>query len=145
MVEYIEKEAAQKIICGWCGVCKSPTVCDLMHCDDICPQFAQIPAADVLPRDEAIKMGAELAAMHGSDATSQQLEEAYLKGVEYGMTRRNVRLVLRGKWRFEEGDGETCSDGWVCSACSYGFHTHVPYFEDFNFCPNCGADMREER
>ena len=49
MVEYIEKEAAQKIICGWCGVCKSPTVCDLMHCDDICPQFAQIPAADVKP------------------------------------------------------------------------------------------------
>lgn len=49
MVEYIEKEAAQKIICGWCGVCKSPTVCDLMHCDDICPQFAQIPAADVRP------------------------------------------------------------------------------------------------
>ncbi len=47
MVEYIEKEAAQKIICGWCGVCKSPTVCDLMHCDDICPQFAQIPAAGV--------------------------------------------------------------------------------------------------
>ena len=53
-----------------------------------------IPAADVLPRDEAIKMGAELAAMHGSDATSQQLEEAYLKGVEDGMTRRDVRPVV---------------------------------------------------
>ena len=54
----------------------------------------------------------------------------------------DVRPVVRGRWRFEECDGETCVDGWVCSACGCGFHTHVPYFEDFNFCPNCGADMR---
>ena len=56
----------------------------------------------------------------------------------------DVRPVVRGRWRFEEGDGETCAEGWVCSACGCGFHTHVPYFEDFNFCPNCGADMMEE-
>ena len=54
----------------------------------------------------------------------------------------DVRPVVRGKWRFEKGDGKTCGDGWVCSACNCGFHTNVPYFEDFNFCPNCGADMR---
>lgn len=49
MSEYISREAAQKIICGWCGVCQNPTEYDLMHCDDICPQFAAIPAADVRP------------------------------------------------------------------------------------------------
>ena len=54
----------------------------------------------------------------------------------------DVRPVVRGRWRFEKGDGKTCSDGWVCSACNCGFHTNVPYFDDFNFCPNCGADMR---
>ena len=53
-----------------------------------------IPAADVLPRDEGIKLGAELAAMHGATPEQQQLEEAYLKGVEYGMTRRDVRPVI---------------------------------------------------
>jgi membrane protease subunit (stomatin/prohibitin family) len=52
--------------------------------------------------------------------------------------------VVRGKWRFEIGDGKTCVDGWVCTNCNCGFHTNVPYFEEFNFCPNCGADMREE-
>ena len=49
MSEYIEREKAQKIICGWCGICENPTLNDLMHCDDICPQFAQIPAVDVRP------------------------------------------------------------------------------------------------
>lgn len=92
-----------------------------------------IPAADVLPRDEAITMGAELAAMHGSDATSQQLEEAYLQGVEYGMTRRDVRPVVRGRWEYNPGDNIP-----YCSECM------MPQDSECNFCPNCGADMREE-
>lgn len=48
MAEYIEREAAQKILCGWCGVCQHPTLEDLEKCDDICPQFARIPNADVV-------------------------------------------------------------------------------------------------
>ena len=48
-----------------------------------------------------------------------------------------------GHWIFEEGDGETCVDGYVCSACNKSFHTHVPYFAEYEFCPHCGADMRE--
>lgn len=54
----------------------------------------------------------------------------------------DVRPVVRGKWKFEIGDGKTCVDGWVCTNCNCGFHTNVPYFEEFNFCPNCGAEMR---
>lgn len=49
MTRCIEREAAQKIICGWCGVCQHPTMEDLEKCDDICPQFAEIPDADVRP------------------------------------------------------------------------------------------------
>ena len=49
MAKYISCEDAQKIICGWCGVCQNPTLEDLEKCDDICPQFAKIPAADVRP------------------------------------------------------------------------------------------------
>lgn len=55
----------------------------------------------------------------------------------------DVRPVVHGKWVFETGDGKTCVDGWVCTNCNCGFHTNVPYFEGFNFCPNCGAYMRE--
>lgn len=49
MPEYIDRAAAAKIICAWCGTCPNPTVEDLLKCDDICPEFAQIPAADVRP------------------------------------------------------------------------------------------------
>lgn len=49
MPEYIERAAAAKIICAWCGTCPNPTVEDLLKCDDICPEFAQIPVADVRP------------------------------------------------------------------------------------------------
>ena len=100
------------------------------------------PAADVLPRDEAIKMGAELAAMHGSDATSQQLEEAYLKGVEYGMTWREVKPVVRGKWieHYEPySTGEEMIEaqyGYECSICGRWEYDKEP------FC-NCGAMMEE--
>lgn len=46
---YIKREDAQKVLCGWCGICENPTLEDLEKCDDICPQFAQIPDADVIP------------------------------------------------------------------------------------------------
>lgn len=46
-----------------------------------------------------------------------------------------------GEWLFEKGDGKTCCDGWRCSFCRRVFHTNVPYFAEFLFCPNCGARM----
>lgn len=46
-----------------------------------------------------------------------------------------------GEWIFSRGDGKTYSDGWTCSACGNSFHTNVPYFEKFLYCPNCGARM----
>ena len=45
----------------------------------------------------------------------------------------DVRPVVRGTWE---------KNGWSirCSVCGYD----MP-FATRNFCPNCGADMREER
>ena len=48
----------------------------------------------------------------------------------------DVRPVVRGKW---ENAG---SDVWTCSVCGYGI---MPWNAGVNYCPNCGADMREER
>ena len=52
--------------------------------------------------------------------------------------------VKHGEWVFSRGDGKTCVDGWTCSACGNSFHTNVPYFEEFHYCPNCGAKMDGE-
>ena len=41
-----------------------------------------------------------------------------------------------GKWLTQKGIFEI-----VCSACMKGYHYHP---KEFNFCPNCGADMRGE-
>lgn len=48
-----------------------------------------------------------------------------------------------GRWIFEKGDGVTCVDGYICSACGESFHTKVPYWSEFKFCPCCGARMEE--
>ena len=50
----------------------------------------------------------------------------------------DVQEVKRGKWVWK---GSLGYGGWVCSECGDN------YFDGFgieNFCPNCGADMREE-
>jgi hypothetical protein len=52
--------------------------------------------------------------------------------------------VVHGKW---ERTNITCEDGWAlyrCTNCDW----HTTYYYSFsasptyNFCPNCGADMR---
>ena len=35
-------------------------------------------------------------------------------------------------------------DWFECSECGYGSEGEVNYGSGFNFCPNCGADMRGE-
>ena len=63
----------------------------------------------------------------------------------------DVRPVVRGKWVPDydyaeyDFDGSTplpeprkFQDGWKCSLCG----GYMP--SEANFCPNCGADMREK-
>lgn len=49
----------------------------------------------------------------------------------------------KGKWK-EEKDAAWSGGGCVrCSVCGYGYSFgayHEP--DEFDFCPNCGADMR---
>lgn len=42
--------------------------------------------------DEGIRIGADLAAMHGSDATSQELEKAFFDGCEVGYKKASEEL-----------------------------------------------------
>ena len=47
--------------------------------------------------------------------------------------------LKRGEWKRRIVDNGFNAD-WVCSECGYRVKTD---FVDYNFCPNCGADMRE--
>lgn len=49
-------------------------------------------------------------------------------------------LIYVGKWVAEENE-EMEIDGYHCSVCDLPMETE----EKSNFCPNCGADMREPR
>lgn len=52
----------------------------------------------------------------------------------------DVKLVVRGKWVPKNTDGSWRVD--TCSACKKDTH-YVRYAPAYDFCPNCGADMRE--
>lgn len=62
----------------------------------------------------------------------------------------DVRPVVRGKWTREYTYG--FEDGkqnykLLCPFCNYSYldnHCGAIVPEHFNYCPNCGADMREE-
>ena len=56
----------------------------------------------------------------------------------------DVRPVVRAHWtdrRTIEHDGE-----WYCTACGKEITIYMGADREdrYNFCPNCGADMREE-
>ena len=52
----------------------------------------------------------------------------------------DVREVKRGKWIISKSPSVYHSDRFTCPYCDYDVDC-VPT----NFCPNCGADMREEQ
>lgn len=54
----------------------------------------------------------------------------------------DVRPVVRGKWNAVKGALHPAETSAVCSNCGFATMIHAQTF--YNFCPNCGADMREE-
>ena len=56
-----------------------------------------------------------------------------IKGASYSIPAADVRPVVSGEW-IDTGSGQECS---VCSEFQPGYDNYR------NFCPNCGADMRE--
>ena len=44
----------------------------------------------------------------------------------------------KGEWKWSESDVS-----WMCGRCGCVFE-EIDWRPDYNFCPNCGADMRGE-
>ncbi len=60
----------------------------------------------------------------------------------------NFRPVVRGKWKKRMEENETPDYKlfmpiWSCSECGTEYYPLL-FCMTINFCPNCGADMREE-
>lgn len=48
-----------------------------------------------------------------------------------------------GEWKYNQYDGNLNIGNWHCSECRhivFGGYSQKPYY---NYCPNCGADMRK--
>jgi hypothetical protein len=57
----------------------------------------------------------------------------------------DVQPVVRGKW-IDRDDDYYGWNMWACSACGEEFvlTDGTPDMNEYHFCPNCGADMREK-
>lgn len=84
--------------------------------------------------NQGVKDGAALAAMHGSDATSQELAEQYFKGMEEGYKKGREGYIIHGQWFRAEHAPNTCSN------CGYAYYSRDNLYK---YCPNCGARMSE--
>lgn len=63
----------------------------------------------------------------------------------------DVRPVVRGKWYWDNNGMDWGIGAWLCSVCKamspmwWNCDKGSPMYKSgHNFCPNCGADMREE-
>lgn len=69
------------------------------------------------------------------------ISESFIRAVVEQIPAADVRPVVRGKWIHKPGrDGE-----WICDQCSHELEfIDGRTFGMPNYCPNCGAAMREE-
>ena len=58
--------------------------------------------------------------------------EAWIRDALEKLPAADVRPMVRGEWEYNPGDNIP-----YCSECM------MPQDSECNFCPNCGADMRE--
>ena len=72
--------------------------------------------------------------------------KAHIADLINGIHATDVRPVKRGKW-IDRDDDYYGWNMWACSACGEEFvlTEGTPDMNDYHFCPNCGADMREAR
>ena len=73
---------------------------------------------------------------YGHEHTADEMVE-YQKIEE--LPEEDVRPVVRGKWIVHTSDRFPADSTIECDQC----HAEQPAGIDDNFCPNCGADMRE--
>ena len=131
MSDYIKKEDAIKAYCHGCGWYEGQCDTDKGFWCENRELLEDIPSADVIDREVIDNI---------------RLAE-YEKGLADGIKSAERE---HGEWMEKKvvDYEETTIDQWQSARCSVcdRYHTtpYMYYFDDFNFCPNCGADMRKE-
>ena len=86
---------------------------------------------DTIYREDAIKAIAETIASDGDTSAWLYIAEDMLKNAPSADR-------TQGKWKRKIVDSGFNAD-WVCSECGYRVMTD---YVSFNFCPNCGCQMK---
>ena len=68
--------------------------------------------------------------------TLADIEEQYRKGLEKGLSEWETERP-QGEWEYNPNIGN-----WHCSFCHNICYEMKLAHDNYNFCPNCGADMR---
>lgn len=81
------------------------------------------------------------------EITAEMFRNGCLESIEALMTDGEIYDIeyeperKKGKWKRRIVDSGYNAD-WICSECGYRVKTD---FVNYNYCPNCGADMRGDR
>lgn len=83
------------------------------------------------------------AIMYAQDYVSDNEKNVLLRRL-YDEPAADVKPVARGEWI--EAQEISFDNVYACSACGNEFvlESGTPEDNEYNFCPNCGADMRKE-
>lgn len=66
--------------------------------------------------------------------------------IAYGDGYESARRLFErphGKWEYNQYDGNAKIGNWHCSNCHNICYEMKLTYDNYNFCPNCGADMRK--
>lgn len=91
--------------------------------------------------DDLISRAAAIKALHHVDEYNGRSVEV-IRNLPSAQPERE-----KGNWVY--GEDVYGIDGYHCDKCGFFVpwdyvHKFISYIEDYNFCPNCGADMRGE-
>ena len=100
-----------------------------------------ISDGDLIDRQAAINALNKLDVSDGVGISSIacSVQESAISAIQHLPSAQPERK--RGKWKRKIVDNGFNAD-WACSECGYRVKTD---FVNFNYCPNCGADMRGEQ
>ena len=120
------------------------TYCDVNTCED-CPRYGddcdgdkRVEYTDLIRRADAIEAVASITmSIHLSEVICDKL--LALPSAD----------AVHGEWQdkevFNDTDDDHIVEEWQSARCSVcgKYHTtpYMYYFDDFNYCPNCGARM----
>jgi hypothetical protein len=130
MAEYIDRDAVYELMDEAAKKydaydnCQGKTILGIMEAQDL---LYEAPAADVVPRELLTASEAARADLGQRLAAAVQKLDKYKAEIA-----ADVAPVNRGRWIRRRNET-------ICSRCRFIYYASRA---EFNFCPNCGADMR---